>query len=107
MWSIELRMSIDGACLLLRIEALCGNVKINEVMLTGELEAFIEEKVRSGRYADASDVVRDALRALEQREEFESPELEAALLEGIDSPHHPYGPETLEKIRQAARQLQG
>jgi antitoxin ParD1/3/4 len=78
-----------------------------EVTLTGDLEAFIQEKVRSGRYTDASDVVRDALRALEQKEEFESPELEAALLEGIRGPHHPFGPETLETIRQSARHLQG
>jgi antitoxin ParD1/3/4 len=78
-----------------------------EVKLTGDLEAFIHEKVRSGRYTDASDVVRDALRALEQREEFESPELEAALLEGVRSPHHALGMETLEKIRQGIHQAQG
>jgi antitoxin ParD1/3/4 len=77
-----------------------------EVMLTGELEAFIQEKVRSGRYADASDVVRDALRALEQREEFESPELEAALLEGITGVPQDYGAPTLERIRRAGQTRQ-
>jgi len=80
-------------------------IKDMEVTLTSDLEVFIQEKVRSGRYTDASDVVRDALRALEQREEFESPELEAALLDGIRSPHHAFGAETLEKIRGTARQL--
>jgi len=39
---------------------------------------------------------------VEQSEEFESPELEAALLEGIRSPHRPYNAETLNRIRQAA-----
>ena len=73
-----------------------------EVTLTSELEAFIQDKVRSGRYVDASDVVRDALRALE-KEEFESPELEAAILEGLEGTPEPYGPETLERIRQAAK----
>jgi len=75
-----------------------------EVVLTRELEAFIQEKVRSGRYVDASDVVRDALRALEQTDEFESPELESALLEGLEGDHKPYGPETWERIRQAAQE---
>lgn len=40
----------------------------------------------------------------EQREEFKSPELEAALLEGISSAPQPYGAETLERIRQATSQ---
>ena len=61
------------------------------------------EKARSGRYADASDVMRDALRALEQREDLASPALEAALLEGVRSPHRPYGKVTLERIRKAAQ----
>ena len=74
-----------------------------EVMLTDHLEAFIQEKVRSGRYADASDVVRDALRTLE-KQEFESPELEAEILKGLESPHEPYGPEMWERIRKEARE---
>ena len=74
-----------------------------QVTLTQELEALVKEKVRSGRYADASDVMRDALRALEQRDDFESPALEAAILEGVRSPHGPYGKETLERVRKAAR----
>jgi len=76
-----------------------------KVTLTEELEALVKEKVRSGRYTDASDVVRDALRALEQRDDFESPALEAALLEGVRSPHRPYGNATLSRIRKAARSL--
>ena len=74
-----------------------------QVILTKELEKLVEEKVRSGRYADASDVMRDALRTLEQRDDFESPALEAALLEGVRSPHRPYGKQTLEHIRKAAK----
>lgn len=74
-----------------------------QVTLTKELEKLVNEKVRSGRYADASDVMRDALRVLEQRDEFESPALEAALLEGVRSPHRPYRKATLERVRQAAR----
>lgn len=74
-----------------------------EIALTRSLEAFIEERVRSGRYADASDVVRDALRALEARDPIESPALEAALLEGVESDHEPYNSETLDRVRRARR----
>ncbi len=73
------------------------------ITLTKQLEDLVHEKVRSGRYADASDVMRDALRALEQRDEFESPALEAAVLEGVRSPHCAYGKQTLERVRETAR----
>ena len=76
-----------------------------KVTLTKELETLVKEKVRSGRYSDESDVVRDALRVLELRDDFESPALEAALLEGVRSPHRPYGKSTLERVRKAARSL--
>jgi antitoxin ParD1/3/4 len=79
-------------------------MKMNmKVTLTEELETLVKEKVRSGRYADESDVMRDALRALELRDDYESPALEAALLEGVRSPHRPYGKATVNRIRNAAR----
>jgi len=74
-----------------------------KVTLTEELETLVKEKVRSGCYADESDVLRDALRALELRDDYESPALEAALLEGVRSPHRPYGKSTLNRIRKTAR----
>jgi antitoxin ParD1/3/4 len=74
-----------------------------KVTLTEELETLVKQKVRSGRYADESDVMRDALRALELRDDYESPSLEAALLEGVRSPHRPYGKATVNRIRSAAR----
>ena len=40
-------------------------------------EAFIREQIRQGRYASASEVVRDGLRALEDRERFRAARLEA------------------------------
>jgi putative addiction module CopG family antidote len=74
-----------------------------KITLPEALEALVKEKVRSGRYADESDVVRDALRALEWRDDCDSPALEAALVEGVRSPHRPYGKSTLDAIRKAAR----
>lgn len=38
------------------------------VSLTPELERFVQEKVHSGRYTSASEVVREALRLLEEHE---------------------------------------
>ena len=39
------------------------------VSLTEQLEAFVREKVESGRYNNASEVIREALRLLEQHDE--------------------------------------
>ncbi len=38
------------------------------VSLTPELEALVDKKVKSGRYTSASEVVREALRLLEERD---------------------------------------
>ena len=45
-------------------------------------ESFIKEQIQQGRYASASEVVRDALRALEDREKLRGAKL-AALREDI------------------------
>ena len=74
-----------------------------KITLTKKQEEYINTKVQSGRYVDVSDVLRDALRALEQRDDYESPALEAALLEGMRSPHRRYGQRTLARIRKDAR----
>jgi antitoxin ParD1/3/4 len=55
------------------------------VNLTEELDRFVAEKVASGRYANASEVMRAALRSLERQEqEFEQKmaTLRAAIAEG-------------------------
>lgn len=45
------------------------------VSLTPELEKFVARKVESGRYNSASEVVREALRLLEQHEKTISSQL--------------------------------
>ncbi len=44
------------------------NVKTRNVSLTPENEAFITERVASGRFGSASEVIRAALRLLEDDE---------------------------------------
>ncbi|ETW93685.1 MAG: hypothetical protein ETSY1_38130 [Candidatus Entotheonella factor] len=40
------------------------------VHLTAELEQFVQAKVQGGRYNSASEVVREALRLLEERDQL-------------------------------------
>jgi antitoxin ParD1/3/4 len=57
------------------------------VSLTPELEAFVHDKVASGRYTSASEVVRESLRLLEEREWIRQrrvDELRAEIQKGID-----------------------
>jgi antitoxin ParD1/3/4 len=44
------------------------NVKTRNVSLTPEIEAFINDRITSGRFRSASEVVRAALRLLEEDE---------------------------------------
>jgi antitoxin ParD1/3/4 len=46
------------------------------VSLTPELDKFVADKVASGRYASASEVVREALRLLEEQEKSRAVRLE-------------------------------
>jgi antitoxin ParD1/3/4 len=53
------------------------------VNLTPELDRFVATKIKSGRYEDASEVVRAGLRKLEREEEEHAAKL-AALRSSID-----------------------
>ena len=46
------------------------------VSLTQELEKLVNERVRSGMYSSASEVVREALRLLNERDELRRQQLE-------------------------------
>lgn len=59
-----------------------------QILLTKQLEAFIQEKVNSGRYASVSDVIGEALMLLDQRDrirEAELAELKSKIQEGIEA----------------------
>jgi putative addiction module CopG family antidote len=65
------------------------------VSLTDELETVIEQKVKSGLYNNASEVVRDALRKAfcqpqDLNLEHDTPELAALIREGVRSRHVPH-----------------
>ena len=58
------------------------------ISLPSQLEKLVKQKVESGRYASASEVVREALRFFEQYESDRDKKLETLKLyiqEGIDS----------------------
>ena len=46
------------------------------VSLTPELEQYVHSKIKSGRYLSASEVVREALRLLEERDQLRTIRLE-------------------------------
>ena len=45
------------------------------VSLTSELEKFVSDKVESGRYNSASEVIREALRLLEEHDQVRAGQL--------------------------------
>lgn len=59
-----------------------------EISLTPELSHLVEAKLASGLYADAADVVRDALRRMESNEEviyqLKLAQLRQALTPGLE-----------------------
>lgn len=58
------------------------------VSLSDDLAAFVETKVSSGQYASSSEVVRDALRLMEQVDQEDAERLawlRRAWQEGLDS----------------------
>ena len=55
--------------------------------LTEYLDQFVEESVRSGRFSNASEVVREGLRLLEQRQLENNAKLEWLLADGVKTYH--------------------
>lgn len=58
------------------------------VNLTAELEQLVHGKVKTGRYNSASEVVREALRLMAERDELmelRKQELRKKIAEGLDS----------------------
>lgn len=69
-------------------------------------EAFAKQLVASGRYASVSEVLRDGLRLMEEREalrEWKLAELKKAIQDGIDSGDA--GPMDAEEIMREGRRI--
>lgn len=74
------------------------------VSLTSRLEGLVKKLVRDGRYNSASEVVRDGLRLIEEREQLRQiriQELRKAIREGRDS--GPGVPWDLDDFKRSAR----
>lgn len=76
------------------------------VSLTPELEKIVTERVTSGRYASASEVIREALRLLEERDQLNQLREEVRLgIEQLDrGQHRPLDDQTLDSIKRRGRQ---
>jgi putative addiction module CopG family antidote len=76
------------------------------VTLGKELEDFIAEKVQNGGYADADEVVREALRNFKAKEdpaEFDSQELAELLLAAVRGSHRSLTADDFNQLRSRAR----
>jgi antitoxin ParD1/3/4 len=72
------------------------------VSLTKELEQLVNDKVKSGRYLSASEVVREALRLLEERDrvrEARLQDLRRDIQRGLDSGQPVDGDSVFERLR--------
>jgi antitoxin ParD1/3/4 len=58
---------------------------VMNVSLTEPMEKFVREKVAVGEYETASEVVREALRLLRQRDEVWRAEVRSRITQGMDS----------------------
>ena len=80
------------------------------VSLTPELEKFVTDKVSSGRYTSASEVVREALRLLEEYERSRAVQLEEfnrelqRRIESADQGDYVTAEESLRRIREKSAQ---
>jgi antitoxin ParD1/3/4 len=75
------------------------------VSLTPELEQYIQEKVASGLYYSASEVVREGLRLLKEREQLQQvrlQELRNDIQKGLDSGEAT--PLQMQEVKAKARQ---
>ena len=79
------------------------------VSLTPQLESYIKQKVATGMYSSVSEVVREALRLLEERDSLQAIKLEALksdIQQGLDSLENGQGKALdIEQIKNRGRQL--
>ena len=81
------------------------------ISLTPELEKYVSSKVESGMYHTASEVIREGLRLLKEKEELHQrklSDLRAAIQEGIDQADRgrvsPFNEQTLKEVKARGRE---
>jgi antitoxin ParD1/3/4 len=78
------------------------------VNVTPELEAFVNEKVQSGLYNSASEVIRESLRLLKEQDDLKKlrlEELRREIRKGLDSLERGEGrPLDIDAIKEKGRQ---
>ncbi len=76
------------------------------ISLTPHLEAMVRQKVASGRYNNSSEVVREALRLLEEQDQRDPPR--AALAVGLDDLARgdvvPWTPDFMDQLNREAEE---
>lgn len=79
------------------------------VNLTPQLEDMVRQKVASGRYTSASEVVREALRLMDEQDSLRAARLEQLRQDvgaGLDSgPAEAWNPEQVKREGRARRQV--
>ena len=77
------------------------------VTLTPKLEAMIRERVESGRYHDATEVIHEAMRRLEEHERLEHLRalLEVGRQEELRGELITYTPELMDEIYREAEEM--
>ena len=80
------------------------------ISLTKEFEAYVDQKVESGLYHSASEVIRDGLRLMIERDELHQSklaELRKAIDVGVDQADrgqvHPFDEETSNRVQVRGR----
>ncbi|MBC8951071.1 MULTISPECIES: type II toxin-antitoxin system ParD family antitoxin [Xenorhabdus] len=58
--------------------------KITSISMGKQLDGFVQRMIESGRYGSASEVMRSALRLLEQQE-YQDEAIRNAVIEGLES----------------------
>ena len=77
------------------------------ISLTPELEKFVQNKVASGRYHSASEVIRAGLRLLEEQEQLREVKLTALreeIQKGLASGQSIPGEKIFQELREKAKQ---
>jgi antitoxin ParD1/3/4 len=80
------------------------------ISLTPQLEKLVQERVKSGRYTSASEVIREALRLMEEKDRLLGAKLDQLrqdIREGVESgPATPWDPDEIKREGRARRAAQ-